>query len=155
MVRSRTSPRSTNCWTHPVAGPRTGRDPSAPRSSRRACRRIRAAAVTALDRLAVPGWMHPRPSGRRPEPITAREQSVLEGVLDLLTGLLQVALGLVALALGLQLLVIGGPAEPLFGLPLDLLGLVLGLVINTHGPRLLVEWSPPASLHQDHQPAAG
>src|SRR5215218_10659132 len=56
---------------HPVAGPGTGRDPAAPPSSRRACRRVRAAAVTALDRLAVPGWMHPGPSGRRPEPITA------------------------------------------------------------------------------------
>src|SRR5829696_5599585 len=115
-----------------VAGPGTGRDPTAPPSSRRACRRVRAAAVTALDRLAVPGGMHPRPSGRRPELITRREQSVLEGVLNLLTGLLQVALGLVALALGLQLLVIGGPAESFFGLPLELLGLVLGLVISSH-----------------------
>src|SRR5215212_6244018 len=95
--------------------------------------------------------------GRRgdgPSRLPRREQSVLEGVLDLLAGLLQVALGLVALALGLQLLVIGGPAELLFGLPLDLLGLVLGLVIDAHLPRLLVEWSPPASLHQEHQIAA-
>src|SRR5829696_9652124 len=82
--------------------------------------------------------MHLGPSGRRPEPITAREQSVLEGVLDLLAGLLQVALGLVGPTLGLQLLVIGGPAEPLFGLPLELLGLVLGLVIDAHG---LASWS--------------
>src|SRR5215217_5831415 len=81
--------------------------------------------------------MHPGPSGRRPESIT-REQSVLEGVLDLLAGLLQVALGLVGPTLGLQLLVIGGPAEPLLGLPLDLLGLVLGLVIDAHG---LASWS--------------
>src|SRR5215213_11177960 len=99
--------------------------------------------------------MHPRPSGRRPESITRREQSVLEGVLDLLAGLLQVALGLVGPTLGLQFLVISCPAEPLFGLPLDLLGLVLGLVIDAHGPRLLVEWSPPAFLDQDHQIAAG
>src|SRR5512133_3056605 len=83
--------------------------------------------------------MHSRPSGRRPEAITPRERSVLEGVPDLLAGLLQVALGLVGPTLGLQFLVIGCPAEPLFGLPLDLLGLVLGLVINAHGPRLLVE----------------
>src|SRR5215213_10139655 len=79
--------------------------------------------------------------GRRgdgPSRLPRREQSVLKGVLDLLAGLLQVALGLVALALGLQFLVIGGPAEPLFGLPLDLLGLVLGLVIDAHG---LVSWS--------------
>src|SRR5512132_3273213 len=39
-----------------VAGPGVGRDPTAPHSGRRACRRVRAAAVTALDRLAVPGW---------------------------------------------------------------------------------------------------
>src|SRR5215212_8188089 len=99
--------------------------------------------------------MHPGPSGRRPELITRREQSVLEGVLDLLAGLLQVALGLVGPTLGLQFLVIGGPAEPFFGLPLVLLGLVLGLVIDAHGPCLLVEWSPSASLDQDHQIAAG
>src|SRR5215210_6677668 len=99
--------------------------------------------------------MHPRPSGRRPESITPREQSVLEGVLDLLAGLLQVALGLVGPTLGLRFLVIGGPAEPFLGLPLDLLGLVLGLVIDAHGPRLLVEWSPPASRDQDHQPRQG
>src|SRR5512133_183960 len=99
--------------------------------------------------------MHSRPSGRRPESITPRERSVLEGVLDLLAGLLQVALGLVGPTLGLQFLVIGGPAEPLFGLPLDLLGLVLGLVIGAHGPRLLVGWFLPASRDQEHQTAAG
>src|SRR5829696_1467926 len=48
---------------HPVAGPGTGRDSAAPRSSRRACRRVRAAAVTALDRLAVPGWDAPEAVG--------------------------------------------------------------------------------------------
>src|SRR5829696_1295777 len=80
--------------------------------------------------------MHPWPSGRRPEAITRREQSVLEGVLDLLAGLLQVALGLVGPTLGLQLLVVGGLAESFFGLPLELLGLVLGLVINAHGSIL-------------------
>src|SRR5829696_7056757 len=122
---------------HPVAGPGTGRDSAAPRSSRRACRRVRAAAVTALTAWLSQDGMHPGPSGRRPELITAREQSVLEGVLDLLVGLLQVALGLVGPTLGLQLLVIGGPAEPSLACPLDLLGLVLGLVINAHEPRLL------------------
>src|SRR5215216_6981649 len=92
--------------------------------------------------------MHPRPSGRRPESITPREQSVLEGVLDLLAGLLQVALGLVGLPLDLQFVVIGGPAESFFGLPLELLGLVLGLVINSHGsilPRRAVPSCFPAS----------
>src|SRR5215207_1449470 len=79
---------------HPVAGPGTGRDPTAPPSSRRACRRVRAAAVTALTAWLSQDGMHPGPSGRQPKSITAREQSVLEGVLDLLAGLLQVALGL-------------------------------------------------------------
>src|SRR5215217_6332445 len=98
--------------------------------------------------------MHPGPSGRRPSRLPRREQSVLEGVLDLLAGLLQVALGLVGPTLGLQLVVIGGPAEPFFGLPLDLLGLVLGLVINAHGsilPRRAVLSCFPAS----HAPNAG
>src|SRR5215213_3161355 len=89
--------------------------------------------------------------GRRgdgPTRLPRREQSVLDGVLDLLAGLLQVALGLAGSTLGLQFLVIGGPAEPLFGLPLDLLGLVLGLVINSHGsilPRRAVPSCFPAS----------
>src|SRR5829696_2482564 len=141
MVRSRTSPRSTSCWT---ASSRwawnwssSGRSPQQPTS-------LPPSPSGRRDGLGPPGC--PRrdasgPSGRRPELIIRREQSVLEGVLDLLTGLLQVALGQVGPTLGLQFLVIGGPAEPLFGLSLDLPGLVLGLVIDAHGPRLLVEWS--------------
>src|SRR5215216_5723058 len=66
---------------HPVAGPGTGRDPAAPLSSRRACRRVRAAAVTALTAwLSQAGCI----SGRRGDGLSRlprREQSVLEGVL--------------------------------------------------------------------------
>src|SRR5215204_929429 len=97
--------------------------------------------------------MHPGPSGRRPEPITRREQSVLEGVLDLLADLLQVALGLVGLPFDLQFVVIGGPAEPFFGLPLELLGLVLGLVINSHG-SILPRRAVPSRFPASHAPTA-
>src|SRR5215218_7127042 len=156
MVWSRTSPRSTSCWTGfsrwAWNWSRSDGSPQQPTS-------LPTSSSGRRDGLGPPGC--PRMGGIRgrrgdgPSRLPRREQSVLEGVLDLLAGLLQVALGLVGPTLGLQLLVIGGPAEPLLGLPLDLLGLVLGLVIDAHGPRLLVEWSPPASRDQDHQTAAG
>src|SRR5829696_4877516 len=149
MVRSRTSPRSTSCWTASSRWAwnwsRFGRSPQQPTS-------LPPSPSGRRDGLEPPGC--PRMGcirGRRgdgPSRLPRREQSVLEGVLDLLAGLLQVALGLVGPTLGLQFLVIGGPAELLFGLPLELLGLVLGLVINSHGsilPRRAVPSCFPAS----------
>src|SRR5215203_1976326 len=138
MVRSRTSPRSTNCWTAfsrwAWNWSRSDGSPQQPTS-------LPPSPSGRRDGLGPPGC--PRMgciSGRRgdgPSRLPRREQSVLEGVLDLLAGLLQVALGLVGLPFDLQFVVIGGPAESFFGLPLELLGLVLGLVVNAHGPRLL------------------
>src|SRR6478735_8458578 len=58
--------------------------------------------------------------------------SALEGVLDLLAGLLDVGAGLVALALGLELLVVGRLAGGFLRLALELVGLVVELVVQTH-----------------------
>jgi hypothetical protein len=52
---------------------------------------------------------------------------------------------LVGLPLGLQFLVIRGPAEPFLGLPLEVLGLVLGLSSTPTGISSLVKRSCPAS----------
>src|SRR6188508_3379954 len=58
--------------------------------------------------------------------------SALEGVLDLLAGLLDVGAGLVAPALGLELLVVGRLAGGFLRLALELVGLVVELVVQTH-----------------------
>src|SRR6478609_3062911 len=58
--------------------------------------------------------------------------SALEGVLDLLAGLLDVGPGLVAPALGLELLVVGRLAGGFLRLALELVGLVVELVVQTH-----------------------
>src|SRR4029450_7155636 len=94
-----------------------------------------------------PGW-----EAGGPVPVTSRASlgvaaagvrrsgsgwSALEGFLALLAGLLDVALGLVGSAFGLQFLVVGGPAKPLLGLPLELLGLVSRLVVGSHAGAVL------------------
>ena len=55
------------------------------------------------------------------------------GVLDLLAGVLDRGRGLVALALALEALVAGRLAGGLLGLALEVLGLVRGLVVQSHG----------------------
>src|SRR5215204_1134684 len=137
MVRSRTSPRSTSCWT---ASSRWAWNWSRSDGSPQQPTSLPPSSSGRRNGLGPPGC--PRMGcirGRRgdgPSRLPRREQSVLEGVLDLLAGLLQVALGLVGPTLGLQFLVIGGLAESFLALPLEFLGLVLGLVINSHGHLL-------------------
>src|SRR4051794_32897072 len=58
--------------------------------------------------------------------------SALEGVLDLLAGLLDVGAGLVTATLGLELLVVGRLAGGFLRLALELVGLVVELVVETH-----------------------
>src|SRR6478735_6319203 len=65
--------------------------------------------------------------------------SALEGVLDLLAGLLDVGARLVALALGLELLVVGRLAGGFLRLALELVGLVVELVVQTHRRSSCVE----------------
>src|SRR5215211_4693209 len=139
MVRSRTSPRSTNCWTASSRWAwnwsRSGRSPQQPTS-------LTPSPSGRRDGLGPPGC--PRMGcirGRRgdgPSRLPRREQLVLEGVLDLLAGLLQVALGLVGPTLGLQFLVIGGPAEPSLACPLTSWALFLAL---SSTPMGLASWS--------------
>src|SRR6186713_78932 len=68
-----------------------------------------------------------------PSDLCSAGRSVLEGVLDVLAGLLEVGLGLVPLALTAELVVAGSTADALLGVSGDLLDLVVGLVIGTHG----------------------
>src|SRR4051812_12862497 len=58
---------------------------------------------------------------------------VLGRVLHVLTGLLEVPLDLVALALTTHRVVASGAADLLLGVSGDLLDLVLGLVVGSHG----------------------
>src|SRR6476659_7328391 len=68
-----------------------------------------------------------------PSDLCSAGRSVLEGVLDVLARLLEVGFGLVPLAFTAKLVVAGTAAAALLGVSGDLLDLVVGLVIGTHG----------------------
>src|SRR5207248_9023079 len=73
-------------------------------------------------------WPLARKSGQGP----AFVPLLLEDVFDFFAGLLDVALGLVELALSLELVVVGGLADGLLTLALQLFGLVLDFIVETH-----------------------
>lgn len=72
----------------------------------------------------------------RAQPSRVRPRSrlvlLLEGVLDFLAGLFDIGLNLVHLAIGLQFRVVGCPTRGLFGLALEFVDLVFGLVGETY-----------------------
>src|SRR3954452_6147928 len=68
-----------------------------------------------------------------PSEWTVVQRLLVDGVLHVLAGLLEVGLGLVPLALAAQRVVAGRAADALLGISGDLLDLVLGLVVGTHG----------------------
>src|SRR5215203_5110211 len=135
-----------------VAGPGTGRDPAAPPSSRRACRRVRAAAVTALDRLAVPGWDASRAVGATaPADYPGGNSQSLKASLTCSPACFRSLLAWSVCPSTCSSSSSVARPSPSLACPLSSSALFLALSSTPMGLASLVQPSRPASPHRKHQ----